>query len=297
MNNARQTHIELRTKRRTALAKKKKLLEASASANQSPKNYRKPATTTATSSTLSAGGGANAAKALSAAQKLEAMQAEAAALEHERLVRRAAYAEAPPNLAREAAENNRRDKENLMNAVENKLRRDKEAADRAKFEPPAEFVHKMAKKAEDEARHAAFGKGKDGREAMTLGKAAYASVKDKYRKQVLGEDQLEQEEEREEAEANAKRAALSNVQKVPMFSTGEATRSRLGVEDSKADFAATKAWRDFEGEVHKWDLTGGRNEIHDVRDAFAEYLTEKYVRERSEHKELESETREPNEHA
>jgi hypothetical protein len=179
------------------------------------------------------------------------------------------------NVVKEASANNARDKKIMMEAVQNKLARDREAAAQARFEPPKEFVHKQAKKAEDEARHAAFGKGKDGREAMSLGKAAYAAVMDRYRKQGMSDADRMEEDEREEAIANEKRAQHEKATKVPMFATNTDTRPRLGADDTKGDYAATKARKDFEREVLEWDRTGGRNEHREIREAFAEFLTEK----------------------
>jgi hypothetical protein len=265
MNTARQKHTELRNNRRAQLAKQKVLKASGAQFTHTP------------STSMAIGSGPNAARALSAAQKLEEMHLEAARLEQERLLRRASYAEAPTNLVAEARANTERDKEVMMEVVQARLKKDKEAAERARQEPPAEFIQRMAKKAEDEARHAAFSKGKDGREAMRLGKEAYTAVKERYRQATLGEDARLEEEEKAEAEENERRREMEKRTKIPMFSTGSETRSRLSMEDSKADFAATKAWKNFEQEVHKWDMQGGRNEVPEMREAFSEYLTEKYM--------------------
>ena len=52
---------------------------------------------------------------------------------------------------------------------------------------------------------------------------------------------------------------------------------RCSVAEKEGDMEATKAWKDFNEEVKKWDMTGGRNEVADVREAMAEFLTEKYM--------------------
>jgi hypothetical protein len=51
----------------------------------------------------------------------------------------------------------------------------------------------------------------------------------------------------------------------------------LFVAEKEGDMEATKAWKDFNEEVKKWDMTGGRNEVADIREAMAEFLTEKYM--------------------
>ncbi|GMH59461.1 hypothetical protein TrST_g11493 [Triparma strigata] len=226
--------------------------------------------------TRAAGRAAEAAKAIKRAAELAE---EAKAMERARLMRRESYAadHASPNLTKEAVENYRKDKELLEEAVRNKLKRDKEEAERAKTEPPPEFIARQAKKAEDEARKAAFGKGKSTREAMALGKAAYQNVKEKYRKQGLsGEQLLEEELEREEAEA-IMRSATENMTKVPVLATDGIAGGRLGIKEKEADFKATKSWKEFKEEVERWEGTGGRIEPEEVRDAMAEFLTEKYL--------------------
>ncbi|GMH49285.1 hypothetical protein TrLO_g9497 [Triparma laevis f. longispina] len=223
-----------------------------------------------------AGRAAEAAKAIKRATELAE---EAKAMERARLMRRKSYAadHVSPNKTREAVENYRKDKELLEEAVRNKLKRDKEEAERAKTEPPPDFIARQAKKAEEEARKAAFGKGKSTREAMALGKAAYQNVKEKYRKQGLtGEQLLEEELEQEEAEV-IMRKSTENMTKVPVLATDGIAGGRLGMKEKEADFKATKSWREFKEEVERWEGTGGRNEPEEVRDAMAEFLTEKYL--------------------
>ena len=105
------------------------------------------------------------------------MEREAEAMEAARLDRKANHHERPANLAREAIDNYHKDKEIIAEAIDRRVKQQKEAAEAARTEPPPEFIARVAKKAEQEARHAAFAKGKDAREAMALGKAAFEEAK------------------------------------------------------------------------------------------------------------------------
>ena len=49
------------------------------------------------------------------------------------------------------------------------------------------------------------------------------------------------------------------------------------IEQRQADFTATKQWKLFQSSVDKWELTGGRNEPFHQREAFAEFLTDKFM--------------------
>ena len=223
-----------------------------------------------------AGRAAEAAKAIKRAQELAA---EAKAMERARKLRRESFAKdhATPNATKEAVENYRKDKELLEEAVKRKLQRDREEAERAKNEPPPEFIHRQAKKAEDEARKAAFGKGKSAREAMALGKAAYQNIKEKYRKQGMSAEALLEEEKLEEELDREKMKEIEESSKVPVLATDSQSAARLGVKDREGDFTATAAWKAFQEEVTKWERTGGRNEPPEIRDAFAGFLTDKYM--------------------
>ena len=209
---------------------------------------------------------------------MQELEREAEAMRKEREMRRQSVVmKKPQNLTKEKIEEIRNDKEIIEEAVKRKLLRDKEEAERAKTEPPQEFIARLAKAAEKEARKAAFAKGKSTRDAMSLGKAAYLSVKEKYRKQGLTGEQLLEEEEEEERIKFEKQQEMLKAAQIPILATDSAAAARLGVHDREGDLTATKAWREFQDEVRKWDLTGGRNEPFEIREAMAEFLTEKYM--------------------
>ena len=112
---------------------------------------------------------------------------------------------------------------------------------------------------------------------MALGKTAYQNVKEKYRKQGLTEDERLEEEKLEEELNIEKRKEVEQAAKVPVFATDVQSAARLGVKDREGDFTATAAWKSFQDEVTKWERTGGRNEPPEIRDAFAGFLTDKYM--------------------
>jgi len=221
------------------------------------------------------GRAASAAKALLKMQELEKENEDLKRLR--RVRREEVLKKEPENLTRESINNYRKDKELMEEAVKRKLAKDKEDTARAKTEAPPEFVARVAKKAQEEAQTAAFGKGKTAREAMALGKAAYQNVQEKYRKQGLSAEQREEEAEEEDRMMMEKLREEERIKKVPMMATDSAAGARLGIAEKEGDFEATKAWKDFNEEVKKWDMTGGRNEVADVREAMAEFLTEKYM--------------------
>ena len=113
----------------------------------------------------------NASVAVKALKKMEQMEAAAVVMEEERLLRRANMANdlLGPNLQQEALQNYRKDKVIVTQAVERRLKADKEKAERAKFEPPLEFILKMANKAMEEAKIKARAKGANNRDAVAAG--------------------------------------------------------------------------------------------------------------------------------
>ena len=93
----------------------------------------------------------------------------------------------------------------------------------------------------------------------------------------MSENERISAEEAAEIDANNARDLKMESEKVPTFSNSVDTGGRIPLADRGADMAAAKAWKEFEGEVKEWELTGGRNEIKEIREGFADYLTEKYM--------------------
>jgi hypothetical protein len=179
-------------------------------------------------SSIPAGRAASAAKALLKMQELEKENENMKKLRRAR--REDVVKKEPENLTRESINNYRKDKEFMERAVKRKLAKDKEDAERAKTEPPPEFVARISKKAQEEAQTAAFAKGKSAREAMTLGKAAYQSVQEKYRKQGLTAEQRDEEAEEEDRIMMEKLREEERINKVPMMATDSAAGARLGIK-------------------------------------------------------------------
>jgi len=266
MHGVREKNKQLKERRRLTATKKREgfLLEANIDGKSK-----------GSTSNMPAGRAASAAKAL---LKLQELEKENDNLKRLRKVRKEEVVKKEPeNLTRETIHNYRKDKELMEEAVKRKLARDKEDAERAKTEPPPDFVARVAKKAQEEAQTAAFSKGKSAREAMALGKAAYQGIQEKYRKQGLTAEQRDEEAEEEDRIMLEKLREEERIRKVHMMATDTIAGARLGIEEKEGDLTATKAWKDFNQEVKKWEMTGGRNEVADVREAMAEFLTEKYM--------------------